>query len=101
VRHRLSFFAELFSNIDLMLDQNDLPLSDRLPQRGYCYDAHRLIQAAERAWVFGGMGSWNDYADEESLSMLYDAVVSSILSAANSFDRTAALQAHQELSIPR
>lgn len=94
VRYRLSFFAELFSDIDTMLDQNDLPMSERLPERGYCYDAHRLIQAAERAWVFGGMGSWNDCADEESLSMLYEAVVNSILSAANSFDRDAVLQIH-------
>jgi hypothetical protein len=90
--NRLSSFSDHFSKIVAMLERNDLPASELLPARGYCYDAHRLIQAADRAWVFGGMGSWNDCADEETLSMLYEAVVNAILSATNSFDREAALQ---------
>jgi hypothetical protein len=33
---------------------------DLLPQTSYSLQARQLIASAEQAWVFGGMGSWND-----------------------------------------
>jgi hypothetical protein len=33
---------------------------DLFPARGYPRPARRLLATAARAWVFGGMGSWND-----------------------------------------
>jgi len=35
-------------------------------------DATRLLQAVGRAWVFGGMGSWNDIAPEPALKPAYE-----------------------------
>ena len=37
----------------------DNPLFDDV-SRHLSFDANRLLQASSRAWVFGGMGSWND-----------------------------------------
>jgi hypothetical protein len=56
-------------------------------------EARRLVAAAQCAWVFGGMGSWNDYAgaDGESRARhrsvtadLYAAVVDAIVGGVNS-----------------
>lgn len=53
---------------------------------------HRLLAAAMHAWVFGGMGSWNDlgFDDEQergelarSTRMLYDAIMAAFLAVTN------------------
>ncbi len=31
-----------------------------LPEAGFDIDAHHLLRMGQRAWCFGGMGSWND-----------------------------------------
>ncbi len=58
--------------------------------------ARRLFAAARRAWVFGGMGSWNDNSFREQAvndeyrditAELYDAVLESIMAAVNSSDQ--------------
>jgi hypothetical protein len=55
-------------------------------------DASRLAAASEQAWVFGGMGSWNDlgFADgaeqaeyHQRSAALYDAVLGGIVAATN------------------
>lgn len=54
-------------------------------------DARILLDACQRAWVFGGMGSWNDmgFADADQSEYdrvsdrLYQAVVAGIIAAAN------------------
>jgi hypothetical protein len=65
---------------------------DLLPPGGYSQAARRLLSAAERAWVFGGMGSWNDLGfDEPALQeryesltpKLYSVVLNSIAAAVN------------------
>jgi hypothetical protein len=69
---------------------------EMLPEDGYSSEAHRLISTASGAWVFGGMGSWNDiYFDNEQVradysrlsAQLYDAVVTATIAATNSFER--------------
>jgi hypothetical protein len=71
-------------------------VSDMLPGEGYSNEAHRLLSAASRAWVFGGMGSWNDlyFSGEEAradynrlTARLYEAVVTAAIAATNSFER--------------
>ena len=65
-----------------------------LPSRGYSSDARRLLAGAAAAWVFGGMGSWNDiWYQEKSLQAeyervtreVYSAVSEGIVTAANAF----------------
>ncbi len=65
---------------------------DLLPSVGYGRQARRLLSACEHAWVFGGMGSWNDLgfrdADlqgryETITRTLYTAVLSGIVVATN------------------
>lgn len=65
---------------------------DILPQRGYSLRARQLLAAAVRAWVFGGMGSWNDCGPADPQQQprhdlltreLYAAVTGAIASAVN------------------
>lgn len=69
--------------------------SELLPLCGYTATAHRLVSAASAAWVFGGMGSWNDmgFSDRavmreymEITDALFQAVMDAYLVAVNSFD---------------
>ncbi|HEX8228643.1 MAG TPA: hypothetical protein VF826_04940 [Chloroflexia bacterium] len=90
-------WADLFKRELNKLDEAEhVQPSDMLPEEGYSREAHRLLSAAAGAWVFGGMGSWNDIyfldeqvrADYGRLSAeLYDAVVASAIAATNSFER--------------
>jgi hypothetical protein len=68
---------------------------DFLPPFGYPAEARRLLSAASGAWVFGGMGWWNDMSFSDSsqqqqydtvTEQLYDAVCRGILAATNAFD---------------
>jgi hypothetical protein len=65
---------------------------DMLPATGYPEAARQLLAMATRAWVFGGMGSWNDLAFDdpepqekhERLSAeLYSAVLGAFVAAVN------------------
>ncbi len=67
---------------------------DVLPLTGYTEPARRLLSACEKAWVFGGMGSWNDVGFEtpelearyRSLTPeLFSAVLFGVAAAVNSF----------------
>ena len=82
------------SKASTILEESD-PQSDLLPTCGYSAAAHRLASAASAAWVFGGMGSWNDMgftdrAVEERYrqvtNALFSAVLDGYLVAANSFE---------------
>lgn len=49
--------------------------SDILPATNYTAEARGLLSACESAWVFGGMGSWNDLGfDGDALQRRYDAI---------------------------
>jgi hypothetical protein len=66
---------------------------DILPASGFTLAARQLLAAASQAWVFGGMGSWNDVAipgaDRTAYrrltERLYNSVLSAVQHAANSF----------------
>jgi hypothetical protein len=94
--HKLANFADLFQNARARLhsdppysDQyhSDLTRPDFLPVA-----ACRLLAACQDAWVFGGMGSWNDQGFnaatqpryEELSDKLYQLLNRAIVVAANS-----------------
>ena len=49
---------------------------DLLPRDAYGSEAQQLAAMAAAAWVFGGMGSWNDFSfpDDKEFQARYDAV---------------------------
>lgn len=54
------------------------------PQQVMSAEQNRLLQAADRAWVFGGMGSWNDMGFEnDQRHMEYETVSSRLYQAVN------------------
>jgi hypothetical protein len=66
---------------------------DLLPVAAFTPESRRLAATADRAWVFGGMGSWNDLsfpeADvqaryEEVSDSLYRSVLNALVAATNS-----------------
>ena len=67
---------------------------DLLPEEGYSRESHQLLASAAEAFVFGGMGSWNDmgFGDPKTqneydriTSELYAAVKCALITASNSF----------------
>jgi hypothetical protein len=85
-------WTQLFENALNALDSN--VRDSRLPDIGYTNQAHSIMSAAASAWVFGGMGSWNDlwFDDQKLLTRyntvtenLYNAVIGSVMSSVNSF----------------
>jgi hypothetical protein len=93
----LSDWASGFAEAALRLSTAPAKYSyhpDMLPRFGYGIAARQLLAAAERAWVFGGMGSWNDLGFsgpertaryEAVTTALYRAVTAAIAAAVNSF----------------
>lgn len=84
---------EYLARASATLDESD-HRCELLPRCGYSAAAHRLLGVATAAWVFGGMGSWNDMAFTEKATQqqyetltntFYDAVESACLVAANAF----------------
>jgi hypothetical protein len=63
-------------------------ISELLPETGYGHKTRRILQAASEAWVFGGMGSWNDLCGDERYSAvtdaLYGSIIDGIITATNS-----------------
>ena len=66
--------------------------ADMLPGVGFAPPARRLLAVATRAWVFGGMGSWNDLGFEARAredeynrlsATLYSAVLGAFVAAVN------------------
>lgn len=67
---------------------------DMLPAEGFNLDARQILSSAAQAYVFGGMGSWNDlgFKDPETnkkyeqiTEELYNTVKLGIVMASNSF----------------
>jgi hypothetical protein len=86
----LTDWASLFERV--------LAAGDESPDRAlllpttYSADAHRLLATADQAWVFGGMGSWNDlgFADaaveqeyQQVSRDLYAAALVAVLASTN------------------
>lgn len=81
--HDLSDFAQCFeSGIHSLTDSErsayhqDLAPADSLP-----VEATALLDACQHAWVFGGMGSWNDLGFDGNLQTEYDSVSEQLFDA--------------------
>ena len=65
-------------------------ITELLPQTGYGHRSYRLLEVGSAAWVFGGMGSWNDTGGGERYSAvteaLYNAIVDGIITATNAIE---------------
>lgn len=92
--HKLTNWAQLFTEAKEVLN-NEQPGSNYLPEKNYSITAKQLVYAASAAWVFGGMGSWNDLgfsstkdnAQYNKLSeQLYDIINEAIVAAVNSYE---------------
>lgn len=93
----LGFWADHFTKALRLLESEEpvLPYhSDLLPATGFSNEAKQILAAASQAYVFGGMGSWNDLGFEkpeenneyeEVTQTLYQAVKMSALLASNSY----------------
>jgi len=95
---QLPHWAGVFKKARAILDSThpgeDYYHQDLLVEKHYPLIARQLLSAAGAAWVFGGMGSWNDLVfntpedttkyDDVS-ARLYDAINQSVLAVANSF----------------
>jgi hypothetical protein len=90
-------WADIFEkSLQLLDSQNPVPPyhTDILPEDGFNLVSRQIMAAAMQAYVFGGMGSWNDmgFADktlngeyQKITADLYQAVNMSIVIASNSF----------------
>jgi hypothetical protein len=100
LKHSLHSWAESFhEGLEVLTSDDPISLiyhKDLLPPEGYSLDAKRLIAACSQAWVFGGMGSWNDpgfedtveHQEYERLSQeLYETINLCVERGANSYGR--------------
>lgn len=90
-RWRLTF-AEAIARLEGRDERGIDRHRDAFPADALSPDAIRLLRAAERAWVFGGMGSWNDvgFPDKERwqrheavTAALYDGITAAHLAVTN------------------
>jgi hypothetical protein len=65
-------FESALTRLDSETPLNGLYHEDLAPARFLSLNAGQLLGAAEDAWVFGGMGSWNDIYFEEAQKPRYD-----------------------------
>lgn len=95
---QLSDWAGVFKKASAILNSTDPARDyyhqDLLVEKHYSLIARQLLFAAGAAWVFGGMGSWNDLGfnteednkkyDDVSAG-LYAAIIQSVLAVANAY----------------
>jgi len=70
-------FTGLFSSALRALDEPDADIGyhkDLFPPGTVAESAHSLLKASMSAWVFGGMGSWNDMGFEGETQKQYERV---------------------------
>lgn len=90
----LGFWAEWFAQADGLLDAAEpvIPYNPDLAPVTLPDENRQLLAAAVQAWVFGGMGSWNDlgFGDEaeqrvylDATRRLYAAVLTATAAATN------------------
>jgi hypothetical protein len=76
VKHELDGFANCFATaIDSLQSGPPLPKvfhADIAPGGLLPLESRRLLFASQSAWVFGGMGSWNDLGFDGEEGRIYD-----------------------------
>ena len=97
-KHKLENWEDIFRRARMVLTAPDFngrhAYMGSMPDQNYSEDALRLLSAVGAAWVFGGMGSWNDLgfsADEDHelylrlSDELYNCIIQATMAAVNSF----------------
>ena len=73
--HQCGDFAQVFRDALDMLDANGKKVAvyhtDLAPQGLLSAEAGTMLAACQKAWVFGGMGSWNDLVFEGEAQQTY------------------------------
>lgn len=95
---QLNDWAEWFRKALEALQSNNpasfYPIPDMVVEKNYSLTALQLLYGAAQAWVFGGMGSWNDVGFEKAETTeyyhqltgdLYEAVLKAIVAGINSY----------------
>jgi hypothetical protein len=87
-------FAKALKTLNSETPYEDFYHTDMIVLENYSLQAKQLIFGAANAWVFGGMGSWNDIGfnekeKEEKYELhteeLYDAVITALLAGINTY----------------
>ncbi|NHK32505.1 MAG: hypothetical protein FK730_14220 [Asgard group archaeon] len=96
-KNKLTNWEKIFQKaIDCLNIQNsdELIQKDYLPVNCYSLEAKQILASCDQAWVFGGMGSWNDVVRVQDYDLyrrltanLYDTLCKSIVSAINSYPK--------------
>ncbi|MDR3678752.1 MAG: hypothetical protein P4L41_02225 [Flavipsychrobacter sp.] len=97
-KHDLEHWGKKFESAKLILDTTEpyenFYHKDLIPLDNYSITAKQILFAAGSAWVFGGMGSWNDLGFDnkenqdiysELSEKLYSNIIEAIVSSTNSF----------------
>jgi hypothetical protein len=94
-KYDFKYWVETFKNASKNLDSANPTVAyytDFIPPKSYTLTSRQLLFAASNAWVFGGMGSWNDTMfddiNEEKLyndlsNRLYDDAIEAIIASVN------------------
>ena len=98
-KQNLTYWAEQFDKSMTILDKTspneEYYHSDLIPLHNYPLIAQQILFSAGVAWVFGGMGSWNDLGfdkpeDQEIYDrlseQLYSNIIEAIIAGVNTFD---------------
>lgn len=96
--NNLDFWADRFkaalSALHSETPNSDFYHPDMIIVKNYSSQANQLIFGAVKAWVFGGMGSWNDIGFEEKEKQekfsrltedLYEAVIVALIAGINTY----------------
>lgn len=96
--HKLKNWEDIFRRARLLLTSTEFDgryaYMEVMPGSNYSEDALRLLAATGTAWVFGGMGSWNDlgFSSDEDQNLylrlsdeLYNCITKALIAAVNSF----------------
>jgi hypothetical protein len=92
-KQKLDQFAACFQNgIDCLKSDKAMGKNynkDIVPPGWYSLQAEQLLAAASNAWVFGGMGSWNDLGFDGEENKIYEDLSSKLYSIINESIETA------------
>ena len=89
LKQNLKNWSEIFNKAIVVIDsaspEEDYYHKDLIPQGNYSLIARQILFSAGSAWVFGGMGSWNDLGfdgkDNDTYERLSEQLYSNIISA--------------------
>lgn len=83
---QLATWANIFSKaLEIIRDGNEVnTANNEIINRYYSLTAKQIFYAADRAWVFGGMGSWNDlYFEKPEVQEEYSKISYELYSIIN------------------